>query len=80
MLGGRFAPGEALERIFRRFESGRPGLVGKRRIGDDVIVGAELLAALKQLPSGADSSAIFSVSDPFPEHRVLDNVARADVL
>jgi hypothetical protein len=35
---------------------------------------------LPKAASGADSSAIFSVPDPFPEHRVLDNIARADVL
>ena len=31
----------------RRREAGAPGLVGERRIGDDVVVGAELLAVLE---------------------------------
>ena len=47
LLGGRLAPDEALEGVVRRREAGGPGLVGERRIGDDVVVGAELLALLE---------------------------------
>ena len=51
LLLRRHAPGEALEGVVRRGEAGAPGLVGERRIGDDVVVGAELLAVL-ELGSG----------------------------
>ena len=47
LLGRRLAPGEALEGVIRRGEPVRPGLVGERRIGDDIVVGAELLAVLE---------------------------------
>ena len=47
LLRRRHAPGEALEGILRGREAGGPGLVGERRIGDDVVVGAELLAVLE---------------------------------
>ena len=47
LLGGRLAPGEALEGVLRWRDAGGPGLVGERRIGDDVVVGAELLAVLE---------------------------------
>ena len=47
LRGGRLAPCEALERVCRGREAGGPGLVRKWRIGDDVVVGAELLAFLE---------------------------------
>ena len=47
LLGGRLAPGEALEGVLRGREPGRPGLVGERGIGDDVVVGAQQLAVLE---------------------------------
>ena len=47
LLGGRLAPGEALEGIAGRRQAGAPGLVRERRIGDDVVVGAQLLAVLE---------------------------------
>ena len=48
LLFGRLAPGEALEAVRCAWsEAGGPGLVGEGRIGDDVVVGAELLAVLE---------------------------------
>ena len=51
LLLRRHAPGEALEVVaaaaFAQGEAGGPGLVGEGRIGDDVVVGAELLAVLE---------------------------------
>jgi hypothetical protein len=47
-LPGRWlAPGEALPGVMRWRQAGAPGLVGKRRIGDDVVVGAQTLAVLE---------------------------------
>ena len=46
LLGGRHAEGEALEGVVRRVEAGAPGLVGERRIGDDVVEGLELSPSL----------------------------------
>ena len=47
LLSGRLAPCEALERVCRWREAGGPVLVREWRIGDDVVVGAELLAVLE---------------------------------
>ena len=47
LLGGRLAPLEALEGVVGGREAGAPGLVGEGRIGDDVVVGAQLLAVLE---------------------------------
>ena len=40
-------PGKTLEGVVGGDEAGAPGLVGEGRIGDDVVVGAELLAVLE---------------------------------
>jgi hypothetical protein len=47
LLLRRFSPGEALEGVLDRNEAGTPCLVGEGRIGDDVVIGAELLAILE---------------------------------
>src|SRR5207248_9505975 len=51
LLLWRHAPGEALESVaaaaLAQGEAGGPRLVGEWRIGNDVIVGAELLAVLE---------------------------------
>ncbi len=52
LLRRRLAPGEALELVVRRREAGGPGLVGERRIGDDVVVGAERGLAVLELGIG----------------------------
>src|SRR5690606_9435741 len=52
LLGGRHAPGEALERIalaaVAEGEAGGPRLVGERRVGDNVVVGAELVGGVAE--------------------------------
>ena len=47
LLGWWLAPLEALEGVGRRREAGAPGLVRERRIGDNIVVGAEMLAVLE---------------------------------
>ncbi|MNT60147.1 hypothetical protein D3C72_1977050 [compost metagenome] len=47
LLSGRFTPREALIGVVRRIEAGGPFLVGKRWIGDHVIVGAQLFVVLE---------------------------------
>ena len=47
LLRRRLAPLKALEGIDGRRQPGSPGLVGERRIGDHIIIGAELLAILE---------------------------------
>ncbi len=47
LLSGRHAPGEALKAVLGGGEAGGPGLVGEGRIGDDVVVGAEIFAVLE---------------------------------
>ena len=49
----------------------------RRKMEDERRRDAEKEAAGTRLPR---VESRFSVSDPFPEHRVLDDIARADVL
>ena len=48
LLLRRHAPSEALEAVLRGREAGGPGLVRERRIGHDIVVGAELVGGGKQ--------------------------------